>query len=108
MENPNVDGYGPRGSILTHDWATPEVNKTPIYIESTSDQISNVETRDMHPAHITRRHQVTPGERHSLLLYQPDKIKNLSQSLQEETMVQLMKLPWLKMVLLTMVGSLCF
>jgi hypothetical protein len=76
MENPNVDGYGPHGSILTHDWTTPEVNRTPVYIESTSDKISNVKTRDMHPAHITRRHHVTPGERHSLLARQNQKFES--------------------------------
>jgi hypothetical protein len=40
MENPNylpdstsfnVDGCGPRGSILTHDWTIPEVNGTHVY-----------------------------------------------------------------------------
>jgi hypothetical protein len=76
MENPNVDGYGPHGSILTHDWTTPEVNRTPVYIESTSDQIPNVETRDMHPTHITRRHHVTPRERHSLLARQNQKFES--------------------------------
>jgi hypothetical protein len=76
MENPNVDGYGPHGSILKHDWTTPDVNRTPVYIESTSDQIPNAETRDMHPTHITRGHHVTPGERHSLLARQNQKIES--------------------------------
>jgi hypothetical protein len=30
----------------------------------------------MHPAHITRRHHVTPGERHSLLARQNQKFES--------------------------------
>jgi hypothetical protein len=75
MENPNylpdstsfnVDGCGPHGSILTHDWTIPEVNGAPVYSKSTSDQILNVETPYMH-VHKTRKHHVTHGERYSLL-----------------------------------------
>lgn len=51
MENPNylpdstsfnVDVDGPRGSILTHHRTIPEVNGTPVYSESTSDQRPNM------------------------------------------------------------------
>jgi hypothetical protein len=84
MENPNylpdstsfnVDGCGPHGSILTHDWTIPEVNGAPVYSKSTSDQILNVETPYMH-VYKTHKHHVTHGERYSLLARRNEKFES--------------------------------
>jgi hypothetical protein len=69
MENPsytpevihNVDTMGP------HDWSIPEVNGTPVYIQSASEQMSCLETPNMEVSNISRRKHVTPGERQVLL-----------------------------------------
>lgn len=78
MENPNylpeatsfnVDENVPPGSILTHDLTTPEVNGTPLYIESKNENLVNVKTPYMH-AHKTQRHHVTHAQKTQRHLFQ--------------------------------------
>jgi hypothetical protein len=63
----NVNASGPHGSIPARDWSIPELNGTPIYIQSASEQMLGEDTTDIDLSNISRRKHVTPGERHALL-----------------------------------------
>ncbi|XP_062217552.1 uncharacterized protein LOC133917704 [Phragmites australis] len=65
MENPT---YIPSvGSVITGDRTIPLVKGSPVYIQSGSEQMPDVEIREMNASQISRRQRVTPGERQALL-----------------------------------------
>jgi hypothetical protein len=48
-------------SLSAHDWTIPELNDRPVYVTTTEQLSSDVETPTMRAGHTTHRHHVTPA-----------------------------------------------
>ena len=87
----SINETGSQGTKVTspRDWAIPELNESPIYVQSAEEEMMDYELPDMSDGSILRRKHVTYGERQALLARQIQKFeascaKNRASALMEE------------------------